>query len=186
MFSSKMQFNSYSSKRTATCRSKHAAMEKDSGVYDNYSVSRRGSACSSVGTSVYSRNVNSPDTTASSAYSSVTSSCSGNEFQKKMLPMPTNIGENLNQVYVDRVPYHPQLAAFQQSATSSCPSESVRPSVSSQSQTLERGLSSSSAKSEQDLLRCLYDPVHDKTYEKKRLLGKVSLIALLATVQAYY
>ena len=148
---------------------KVAQVEKDSGCYDHLSVTTSQSNSTSRFQSVCS-SVACPNTTGSSAYSSVTSSCS----YSSRLRSEASPRISVNTANSNRVPFHPKVS------TNALPNETSKttglavPSVFSRSQLRSRGGSATSMKSETDDSKYLHNTKCSKIYEKKRLLGKVS------------
>ena len=158
-----MHFN-FSSQIFESHVSKTKQVDKDSGVYESYSCSQRGSVCSSGCPAV------SPDTTSSSAYSSAISTCSEHDHYRQKLACPTSHVTN-------RVPFHPKLSGASPFASHLCVSTSTTSRTSLISQwrnPVSRSTSMKSDRSSSDISRCLCDRERGKVYEKKRLLGKVS------------
>ncbi|CAK8676182.1 unnamed protein product [Clavelina lepadiformis] len=175
---------------------KSKQLEKDSGIctgifdplVENFSVSRRSSAyssgCSSVCSSIPT--TPSPDiTTASSAYSSATSSCCDSEAQTRRksdiaMPLHQYLDSANNNNHCSRVPYHPELSAVPSSpATLNLSATETRTASSSvhfvASHRRINPQSCTSTKCDQSTAednRRLRDPVTQKTFEKRRLLGK--------------
>ena len=158
-------------KKSSTVGIKVPAVERDSGVYDPLSVNYSQSTCSGIPSS------NSPDTTASSAYSSATSSCCDSRLRPEVSPslfprMPTS----------GRVPHHPKVTALP--SESSCSGNlrttsnlALPPTGASSHYLRSRGGSATSTRSEPSVsegTRFLYNVNNCKIYEKKRLLGKVN------------
>ena len=147
------------------------AVEKDSGVYDPLSVNYSRSTCSGMPCAT------SPNTTSSSAYSSVTSSCCDSsrlqpEASAKLFPLFS---------CSSRVPHHPQVTNALPSGSNCIGNLGTVTSIAlpstSHPQLRSRGGSATSTRSDQssvDDSRFLYNVNNCKIYEKRRLLGKVN------------
>ena len=188
MYAEKMQLRSGPNVKTTPtapyflANKKNAVIERDSGVYEptgeSYSTSRRSSVCSSGVPAV------SPNTTSSSAYSSAASTCSENEGQRRRSRASSPFEGNLKKIQApeiaDRIPFHPHLVQHQQANFS----ENVMKNVATSTlyKNRNRGVASSSKTDHVPMEsgRRLYDQANNRTFEKKRLLGKVRIFPALS------
>jgi len=166
---------------------KQAIVERDSGVFEptgeSYSASRRSSACSSGCPSVCSgAPITSPNTTSSSAYSSAASTYSeidGHRRSGANSPFEGNLMKKIQPSEItERIPFHPNVVKHPSSNAEENFSENLMKNVATSTlhKNRNRGLTSLIKKdyASSESGRRLYDQVNNRTFEKKRLLGKVS------------
>lgn len=162
------------SKKAINENLKAEQVDKDSGVYDRitYSVCQS-SHCPSDCSRVQSNA--SPNTTSSSAYSSVTSSYCGHARRKSEAAAARLF---IDSPHFSRVPHHPLVTGSPMELHSADGARTVAtlavPCMHSKRSRGESSLSKIEHTSSDDS-RCLYNSTTNTTYEKKRLLGKVRL-----------